>query len=251
MINAATPSSGWVVGYDLDGILKQKDIFGVIQEIGGGPTAGLPTIPNLENVLLIGNDSGTGPIIMGTSTYIGSSNGGGKIELDYGVTNSVFISTDNSIGSESGILMQNAYSAFYSKGYKKTIEFDDASNKIAIYNLEGGSITLGVEGITPTLYDEIDEIKISYNTIATASTGDFDKQSVFIGTRNSVVSNGVVNSVVIGGFGITASTSNSVYVPDLYIQSQKGIKSLGGEQVFILNDNGDTYLDRNSGLYDK
>jgi hypothetical protein len=33
MINAATPSTGWLIGYDLDGVLKQKDKFGVIEEI--------------------------------------------------------------------------------------------------------------------------------------------------------------------------------------------------------------------------
>jgi hypothetical protein len=33
MLTVATPSSGWVIGYDTDGILKQKDQFGVIKEI--------------------------------------------------------------------------------------------------------------------------------------------------------------------------------------------------------------------------
>jgi len=37
MLTVATPSSGYIVAYDLDGVLKQKDEFGVITEIGGGP----------------------------------------------------------------------------------------------------------------------------------------------------------------------------------------------------------------------
>lgn len=253
MITAATPSQGWVVGYDTDGILKQKDQFGVITEIGGGPTAGLSNNPDLQSVLSIGNDSGLNSIIMGTSTYIKSNNGGGKIELDYGGTNSILISTDDSATSEHGLILQNGYVAFFSNGYKQALELENGNGDLSIYNINGeGSVLLGVATGSGVPYTEIDEIKISYNTNATQSTGNYDKQAIFIGTRNSSISNGVVNSVVIGGEGFTASTSNSVYVPDLYIQKNKSIKSTDSNEVIFLNDpNGDTYIDRNLGIFDK
>ena len=33
MLTVATPSNGWLIGYDTDGILKQKDQFGIIKNI--------------------------------------------------------------------------------------------------------------------------------------------------------------------------------------------------------------------------
>jgi len=252
MLTTATPSIGWVVGYDIDGILKQKNQFGVITEVGGGPTSGLATSPSLQTVLLSGNNSGGSSIIMGTSTFIKSFNGGGKLELDYlGSTNSILLSTDNSLLNEHGLILQNGYAAFFANGYQQAIELDNGSGDLSVYNVNEGSVLLGVSSGTGAPYDEIDEIKISYNTTATQSTGDTDKQSVFIGTRNSKISNGVVNTVVIGGQGFTASNSNSVYVPDLYLQNQKGIKSTNSNEVFFLNDSsGYTLLDRNSGNLD-
>ena len=247
MLTVATPSTGWIVGYDDDGVLKQKDIFGIITEIGGGLTN-----PNdLQTVLSLGNDSGVNSIIMGTSTYIKSNNGGGKIELDYGgVTNSILISTDNSTSNEHGLILQNGFVALFSNGYNQAIELENGNGDLAIYNINGsGSVLLGVATGSGVPYTEIDEIKISYNTTSTQSTGDYDKQSVFIGTRNSQIGAGVVNTVVIGGQSITATQSDSVYVPNVVIQDGKSIRS--SNTIFTLNDSGKTLLDRNGGSYDQ
>lgn len=247
MLTVATPSTGWIVGYDDDGVLKQKDTFGVITEIGGG----LTNTNDLQTVLSLGNDSGVNSIIMGTSTFIKSNNGGGKIELDNFGTNSVLITTDNSGFSESGLRLQNNYAALFSGGFDKALELKDSDNTAYLYNLNSGTVSLGVyNSISPT-YDELDEIKISYNTSATASTGDNDKQAVLIGTRNSQISNGIVNTVVVGGQNITATQSDSTYVPNLFIQGGKSIKSTDSNIIFTLNDNGKTLLDRNGGSYDK
>jgi hypothetical protein len=37
MLNVTVPPGGYIVAYDLDGVLKQKDEFGVITPVGGGP----------------------------------------------------------------------------------------------------------------------------------------------------------------------------------------------------------------------
>ena len=65
-----------------------------------GPTLGW------DASLAISNNSQTYDIIMGTSTSIRSSNGGGQIDLDVaGVGNNIFITTDNGNGTTPAILL--------------------------------------------------------------------------------------------------------------------------------------------------
>jgi hypothetical protein len=250
-LTSATPSTGWVIGFDTDGVLKQKDSLGNIILIGGGPTAGNLGTYSISQVLTVGNNTGTRSIIMGTATNIKSVNGGGKIELDrLSGTNSVLISSDNSSQVESYLLLKNDSAKLAFNSSKQMIDLDGNGNQISIYNNNAGSISLGVD-TGSLIYGQLDEIKITYNATATASTGDYNKNAVLIGSRNSKIGNGVVNTVVLGGVGFTASNSNSVYVPDIYLQNQKGIKSTDSNEVFYLNDsNGYTLLDRNSGNLD-
>lgn len=250
MATAATPSTGWLIGYDVDGILKQKDQFGTVIEIGGGPTAGITGNQGLPYILATDNNSGAYAIIMGTNTYIKSSNGGGQLNLDNsGASNSVLISNDSGAGNDSGLSIQKNYSRLFTN--KQSVELDDSTNNLSIYNKNSGNIILGVDNSISTNFDQLDEIKISYNLTATSSTSNFDKQSVFIGTRNSSISNGIVNSVVIGGQNITASQSDSVYIPNLIIQDGKSIKSSNSDAIINLNYNGSTLIDRNNGNFDK
>lgn len=250
-LTSATPSIGWVIGYDTDGILKQKDSSGVILSIGGGPTAGNLATYSISQILASGNNTQTRSIIMGTATNIKSTNGGGKIELDRsGATNSILISSDNSVLSESYIILKNDSAKFSFNSSKQMIDLDGNGNQVSIYNNNAGSVALGVD-TGSLIYGQLDEIKISYNVSSTASTGDYDKQAVLIGTRNSKILPGVVNSVVLGGQNFTASNSDSIYVPNIYLQNQKSIRSTNSNEVFYLSDiNGYTLLDRNSGNLD-
>lgn len=52
---------------------------------------------------------------------------------------------------------------------------------------------------------------------STKRSGNMDKRAVFIGTRDSRFNNGVVNSVVIGGTGLSATTDNTVYTQNFEI----------------------------------
>lgn len=250
-LTSATPSTGWVIGFDTDGVLKQKDSLGNIILIGGGPTAGNLGTYSISQVLTVGNNTGTRSIIMGTATNIKSVNGGGKIELDrLSGTNSVLISSDNSSQLESYLWLRSAYAKLSTDSSKQIVELSQTDNQIRVYNNNAGSITLGVD-TGSLIYGQLDEIKIAYNATATASTGDYNKNAVLIGSRNSKIGNGITNTVVLGGVGFTASNSNSIYVPDVYLQNQKGIKSTDSNEVFYLNDsNGYTLLDRNSGNLD-
>jgi len=251
-LTSATPSTGWVIGFDTDGVLKQKDSLGNIILIGGGPTAGNLGTYSISQVLTVGNNTGTRSIIMGTATNIKSVNGGGKIELDrLSGTNSVLISSDNSSQAESYLLLKNDSAKLAFNSSKQMIDLDGNGNQISIYNNNAGSILLGVD-TGPLIYGQLDEIKITYNATATASTGDYNKNAVLIGSRNSKIGNGVVNTVVLGGVGFTASNSNSVYVPDLYIQNTKSLQSTNSNEVFYLSDSsGRTLLDRNLANLDK
>lgn len=241
MIDAATPS-GWLVAYDVDGVLRQKDSAGVISSVGSGGST-----QSLFETLNIGNNTQTQNIIMGTATYLLSSNGGGKIELDYVNPGTVVITTDNSALLESGLWLQNSYTALFSNGYNKAIDFNGSGDNIAIYNLDtDGFISIGVHSTLD--YDQIDEIKIVNNTSTTASTGNADKSSVFIGTKYSFINSGVVNTVIVGGNNITASQSNSVYVPDLYLSATSSIKSTTNDTLFTFdNGNGDLLIDKVGG----
>ena len=85
MLTVATPSSGYIIGYDLDGILKQKDTLGVISQFGGGPTG--PTgstgvTPSFSDTLSVSNITGTNDIVMSFNQSIRSATGGSYISLD-------------------------------------------------------------------------------------------------------------------------------------------------------------------------
>ena len=102
---AATPSGiGYTIGYDVDGILKQKNQNGVITPVG------LANNNNLEKTLSYGINSGLYSILMGTSSRIGSSNiySTGNIKFDYGMTNSVMVSVTASNIESSLLLSQDS-----------------------------------------------------------------------------------------------------------------------------------------------
>ena len=92
---AATPSvNGYTIGYDTDGVIKQKDSAGVVTPLFSSSSQ------NLIQTLNLGNDSGIYSIMMGTATSIYSSNSTARIKLDY--NGSVFIySTASSTGTSS------------------------------------------------------------------------------------------------------------------------------------------------------
>lgn len=63
-------------------------------------------------------------------------------------------------------------------------------------------------------------ITVHNNVLASANSDNIDKIATFVATRNSTISSGVTNSVVLGGEGITAITSNTVHVPSLEINGE-------------------------------
>lgn len=257
---AHTASTDFTDGTWLNTDIREAEFFYNIPDkklwIGTGTSSieiaqiGSTTSGNsLEQTLAIGNDSGVNSIIMGTATSIKSENGGGQIDLDYfSSSGEVSITTDNGGQGES-------YLYITPTDFTLSNQFGNISSKSSGIRLNHSSKVAITTGKVFTLYGSfngstsLDVILVKDNFSTPSNSSWNDMPSVFIGSQNSTIEAGVYNSVVLGGNTITASYSNSVYVPDLYIQSGKSIKSTNGGQldldissatnsVMLSNDNG-------------
>jgi hypothetical protein len=213
MVTAATPSSdGYTVGYDLDGVIKQKNYLGVVTPLFTSSSQ------NLKQTLNLGNDSGIFSIMMGTGTSIYSSNSKSKIILDHNNNGSVFVySTASSTGTSSLYIsndeirlfnsQQNKYGQFSISGSTYSVEIGTATASVS-FRQTNDKIWIehkNSDAVEYTIYPI--EIGSSYN----GDTVD-NKTYVHINTKGSVTNNGVKNSVIIGGQGLVASVDGTVYL---------------------------------------
>lgn len=145
--------------------------------------------------------------VMDSGAIIKSANGGGQIDLDlFGSASQILISNDNASFSgaymtltpTNDILMQAASGSFWSANAGgSNLQVNGNSNIIAsiggnelfITNSSLGDTT----GTAPTTYP------------------------VAISAGNWFIQSGVTNSVILGGTNISATTSNTVYVPNLVV----------------------------------
>lgn len=235
---AATPSGiGYTIGYDVDGILKQKDENGVITPLSASQ--------DLETTLTNGNYSGTYSIKMGTASRITSINGSGTIQLDYGSTSSVNISvtasgittTNRTSLSGVGLYVDNStmtgkieishrtFSTYVGTTTYSTF-IENYENKISIGHKD---TTIGTDGKISVF-----ESGKTYNGV-----GSVNKAYVHINTFGSTTSYGVMNSVIIGGAGLTASRSNYVYLGNwVNINNAYTLPNVDGLSNQILTTNG-------------
>lgn len=202
MLTVATPSSGYVIGYDLDGVLKQKDTLGVISSFGGGPTGPQgPTgpggvTPSLSSVLSVGNITGANNIIISEGQIISSSTG------------SAYLSLDN--GSPDSLTLVNGFSSGFSADSTTSQMFCLATGGYSYIDAENIQLTaqdLFEMGVNPSY-----NIQIYNNTVMSTTSSGFNKSSVFINSSGSSFLAGVSNAVIIGGSGLYATTSDTVYL---------------------------------------
>ena len=205
---------GFVIGYDLDGVLKQKDEFGVITKIGGGSG-------NLTATLAQGNHSGTYSIVLDNGSYIINDTNTNKINLN---NSAISLTTDNELYTESYLyltstdaILANAGSSFRIEGNALKLIYDVNNNQI----LTDNSYKLRVNNNTV--------LEFSYGGL-TAAPGS--RANAIISSDGSIINSSLINTVVAGGVNITATQSNSVYVPSLYIQDSKFIRGTNGS-VFM------------------
>lgn len=208
-VTAATPSNGYTVAYDLDGVLKQKDSAGVITPIASSQT--------LQSVLKNNNNSGTFSIVMGaTSSIFGSRSG--RIQVDNFGTSSVVISA-----TANGILSRHIISLAGTQ-----IEIADG-NRFSSISAGNMTFSMGVGTTTYSTFIQLNGERLVIGNLDTTvgagglinvfdtgktwdGLGSINKAYVHINTFSASTVRGVMNSVVIGGQFMTASRSNYVYL---------------------------------------
>jgi hypothetical protein len=227
LTTAATPSTGFLVAYDADGILKQKDSEGVITAITGVSSG----VGSLSQVLATSNDSGAYTILMGTGTSLSSQNGLSSFYLDYSsLTSSVYLTNGYNYLS-----ISNATMSLVSV-LSSTINISNSSNYLKLTSTY--SEISSTSEVRLRVFNSSDEILLKSNVGTSVTSADSTSNAVFIGSQNSSFNSNITNSVIIGGVGQSAVSSNSVYIPDTYIQDGKKIRgSLGNANLSFTNTN--------------
>lgn len=216
MTTVATPSNGYTVAYDLDGIIKQKDQFGVVTPIAG--SGGIGSTPSLSSVLSVGNTTGTNDLIVASGTGIVSDYGTSKVFFSLATESHIYLSSDNGTNQESLIDLNSKNINLKSTGLDREINIGVS------YNFNS---------------DKYQEISIKENAFFSRSVNSNDRSAVFIGTKDSSFNAGVSNSVIIGGTTLTATQSNTVYLGNtVNINGQYRLPSSDGSSNQILKTDG-------------
>ena len=264
---AATPSSdGYTIGYDLDGVIKQKNYLGVVTPLFTSSSQ------NLKQTLNLGNDSGIYSIMMGTGTSIYSSNSKSGIKLDY--NKSVFIySTASSTGTASIQIEDNNINVFNSQQNKYgSLQLSGNTYSVEIGSLTGSVMLKQTNSNISIKHKNKDAVEDTISVIEIGSSYDGDtvdnKVYVHINSKNAITNSGVRNSVIIGGQGLVSSTNDTVYLgnnvninnaytlPNVVGNSNQYLKTLGNgttvwedisasnpslSEVLAVGNNSDTY----------
>ena len=234
----ATPSGfGYTVAYDLDGVLKQKDQDGVVTPVSSRG--------NLESTLALGNYSGTYSIRMGTSSSINTINGTGRVQLDFGGTNSVNISATNST--------ESAFTRTSPKGVVLNNTWTTRSGTLELSSTTF-SATVGTTTYSTFVQSTPSAVSIGHydaNVGADGRISVFDsgrtydgqgsrhKAYVHINSFGSTTSYGVANSVVVGGQFLTASRSNYVYLGNwVNVNNRYTLPNVDGLANQVMTTNG-------------
>ena len=208
---AATPSAdGYTIGYDTDGVIKQKDYLGVVTPIFSSSSQ------NLMQTLNLGNDSGIYSIMMGTGTSIYSSNSNGKIKLDY--NNSVFIYTTASSTGTASIQIEDSNINIFNSQQNKygSLQLSGNTYSVEIGSLTGSVMLKQTNSNISIKHKNKDAVEDTISVIEIGSSYDGDtvdnKVYVHINSKNAITNSGVRNSVIIGGQGLVSSTNDTVYL---------------------------------------
>lgn len=250
LIDAATPSNGWLVAYDSDGILKQKDQLGNISSIGSEASS-ISATPSINQVMQYGNNTGVYSLVMGTSTSISSARGNGQLSLDFGSSNSVRLTN----GTNTFQLSETTNSITVTPGTTFSISNDTTLISGNIIRISGSSTTgrtlvQSSNEIDLRVFNGSNKILIRRNnSISGVTSANIDSNAaIIIGSRNSNIANNLNNTVIIGGTNISAKQSNSVYVPDLYIQDSKSIRTTSGTGYIKIDSDNNIINSTNNSL---
>ena len=207
-----TPSTGYAVAYDLDGVIKQKDSSGVITPIGGGGGS-----QSLKQTLIYGASTGTYSIILGTSSYVGSDYGNGRLYLGLGNTYSSYLVNGDLTSATSSLELTPDFSLL-------STTLDNQFNNLTL-DSKTFSMNVGSTTYSTTIKSDNKSFRVSlgesylgvpYNVIDILNISDGNdgriKSQLHLNSRGSTTSNGVYNSVIVGGTNLLATQSNTVYL---------------------------------------
>jgi len=126
----------------------------------------------------------------------------------------------NGNGGNAYALIGNRYDGGIELGsYEANSVLGLYSNTGSIEIYDASQIVINDNSIVAIGVDNNRDITIADNTATPRITTNTNKKAVFIGSKNSKINSGITNSVVIGGEAITATTSSTVYVPNLNIKT--------------------------------
>lgn len=248
MPTAATPSTGgYTVGYDLDGVIKQKDSLGNVTPLFSSSSE------NLAQTLQLGNDSGAYSIVMGTGTSIRSGGAKSYILLD---SNGGILIYATASGSTSSVIVGNGAAIL------RNVDSQGTGESI----LRGGtySLTIATSTQSVALLQSKTSFSISHrddhsgnpfvNVLSIGSSYDGDlienKAFVHINSKNANTLAGVRNSAIIGGSGLTASVDDTVYLGNsVNINNEYTLPSADGSsgQALVTDGAGTVYWSSVSG----
>ena len=257
MITVATPSTGWTLGYDIDGFLKQKDSEGVITQVGlGGTSSGILGTPSLSDILSVGNNTGTYSIQMGSGSSITTLNGNSYLQLDQPSLNNYLAIGTYDLENESSVRVAPGLVRFFSGSQSNSsnsrvdigtnfinqgIEEDNGSGIIGSFQISATTSYYHINLSDLTLSTNFNVLEVG----STYDTGTINKHYLHLNSPNANTKNGVANSVIIGGENTTAEESNTVYVPQLVIRDGDKIKAGAGYGILEFNQYNDAILSTN------
>ena len=252
MLTVATPSSGYAIGYDLDGTLKQKDQFGVISPIGATGSPGISSYTFSNGLTSSGSDIKLGGTLIEDTTIDGTYN------LYIGITTPLSNIGFQTIGTNSQLSINNAGTGNDSYA----LSLDSISKSTTLVANIGGNTTSTVsleidrsiiahqsqEIILASFTQSLQGLDTSVNNYMIIQDDFGLKGLVYLDdytanfTENSLVTKQYVDSV--SGLGTTPSLSqiltanNETGASDIIITSGQFIRSSTGSAYLSLDDSG-------------
>ena len=225
------PIGSLLLAYDIDGTLKQKDENGVISSVSGS----LP----LSDILGLGNYTGTNSIILNTGSSIKSQVGNTNFLLDNG---NVLLSTSGTSFLDNYLFMSPSGDIILNSFNRGNISLTSNSTRLSWFNSNINSLSIASASMTLLLSSR--KVLEFGNGI---NSGSGTKLPSIISSESSTISSGVTNTVVLGGSGIIASRSNSVYLDNIYIKSGV-VRNTQSSNTLNLNKFGETFIDSQYGV---
>lgn len=201
------------------------------EAMGTGSEGGDADEQDLASVLTEGNETDGNDIVISDGDVINSASGGGQLNLRYGGDNEVFLSNNSGDYDTEQLYLSPGYVELssYSNGgyigiYTNNSGNDTSDNFVGHYIFSPSLLKYSKVGFETNSSDYISKFGAKgannndgFNIYAGAindqiSTPINNGGNTVISSPSAILVPGLSNTVVLGGLGITATQSNSVYI---------------------------------------